>query len=472
MAAYLDDLLICSDSYPQMLERLELVFKKLREAKLRLNPEKCRFCFENTRVVGFLAGRSGLQPDPEKVEAITQIPYPKTVRDVRSFLGAVNFFWRFIKNFSTIAKPLTRLTKSDILFNFGEEEKQAFNSLKKALCEQPVLAILDPKLPTELHTDAAEDGMGATLLQVRAGVKNVIAYFSRTLTAPERNYSIPEKEYLALVQAVSHFHQYLADIKFIVYTDSCFTCFLRQSRLRNYDFEIKHISGRCNVFPDYLSRHAIKELSDEERRLRENPLSVNAIVIDKTKDFIAAQQRDYQIREIIQKKLTDPTAFEVRFYEIQDGILYRKLGKDYRVVIPKNLIREILHEVHSHPFTGAHQGFNKTFMAAKERYYWSGMAADIRSYIRSCRECQESNENTARKQGLLYPLKVNHTFERISLDILGPVRENKGSRYNHSLRIPKPLCHREAFKKLLRQVRFVHSSLMMCSLCLAYLVPY
>ena len=228
---YLDDIIIFSDTKEEHLKRLEAVFQKLAAAGLKLKPSKCFFFREETEYLGHVVSGKGVATNPKKVEAATKWPTPKTVYDVRSFLGFVGYYRRFIKDFSKIAKPIrevitglenqSKRTAKKTLIEWTEAADSAFVHLKKLCTSTPILANPDYQLPFVLHTDSSSEGLGAVLYQKQDGKLRVIAYASRSLSNSESHYPAHKLEFLALKWAVCEkFHEYLYGSKtFEVYTD-------------------------------------------------------------------------------------------------------------------------------------------------------------------------------------------------------------------------------------------------------------
>ncbi|KAL6416826.1 hypothetical protein ACFW04_013132 [Cataglyphis niger] len=216
---YLDDIIIISKTFDDHLRLLTEVFRRLRDARLRLNPEKCKFCVDQLKYLGHVVDRKGIRTDPEKVSAVENWPEPRTVKQIRQFLGMASWYRRFIANFSTIAAPLTSLTRKNAKWKWGAEETTAFRELKKTLVSAPVLACPDFARRFVLQTDASASGLGAVLTQNFEEGERVIAYASRTLNSAEKNYSATELECLAVVWGIRRMKGYLEGYPFTVITD-------------------------------------------------------------------------------------------------------------------------------------------------------------------------------------------------------------------------------------------------------------
>jgi hypothetical protein len=198
VVVYFDDILIYSKSMEEHLDHLRAVFNALRDARLFGNLEKCTFCTDRVSFLGYVVTPQGIEVDQAKVEAIQGWPVPKTITQVRSFLGLAGFYRRFVKDFSTIAAPLNELTKKGVPFSWGTTQENAFTMLKDKLTHAPLLQLPDFNKTFELECDASGIGLGGVLLQEGKPV----AYFSEKLSGPVLNYSTYDKELYALVRTL------------------------------------------------------------------------------------------------------------------------------------------------------------------------------------------------------------------------------------------------------------------------------
>ena len=301
---YLDDIIIYAGSPEEHLERLRAVFDKLRLAGLKLKPSKCTFFQQEITYLGHIVSDKGIATDPSKIEKVKHWPVPSTVNEVRSFLGFVGYFRKYIKGFSQIAKPLCNLTAgletsskkaaSKIKVKWTEIEQQAFDTLKSACVSAPVLGYADFSKPFILHTDSSLDGLGAVLYQIDENDhKKPIAFASRGLTKSERNYPAHKLEFLALKWAVTDkFKEYLYGAPFQVFTDNNpLTYVLTTAKLdattqrwvaalASYDFEIFYRAGKHNLDADALSRIKWPDELNEILIDRKSYVQINKEVID------------------------------------------------------------------------------------------------------------------------------------------------------------------------------------------------
>ncbi|GBM92206.1 Retrovirus-related Pol polyprotein from transposon 297 [Araneus ventricosus] len=279
--------------------------------------------FKEVSYLGHIISADGVKTDPEKTNAVVDWPRPETVHDLRSFLGLCTYYRRFVRNFSAIARPLHKLTEARSNFNWTEECEKSFNSLKQALITSPVLTY--PRTDKEfiLDTDASNEGIGAVLFQKIGNEECVIAYFSKSLGKPERNYCVTRKELLAIVKSIEHFHHYLYGRKFLLRTDHASLGWLLNfrepegqisrwiQRLQEYDFEIQHRKRTSHGNADALTRIPCKEsckhcTNAEKKFGMETDISMKVLNTEdpwSSSEVQKAQLEDPAIRPILEKKL-------------------------------------------------------------------------------------------------------------------------------------------------------------------------
>ena len=228
--------------------------------------------------LGHVVSEEGLRPNPRLLDSIRKIAVPTTVTEVRSFLGLVGYYRRFIKGFSEIATPLNRLLEKGKEIQWTVECQRAFDTLKEHLLAEPIVAYPDFELPFKLYTDASNFGLGAILAQVQGGKERIICCASRSLNKSERNYPATKKECLAVVWGIKMFRSYLLPRKFEVFTDHHSLQWLRSMKsenallyrwaaaLEDYDFEIKHRPGKKQGHIDGLSRLPVMGVWQQQKR--------------------------------------------------------------------------------------------------------------------------------------------------------------------------------------------------------------
>ena len=217
---YIDDILITGKTEKEHLDNLAAVLQKLREHGLRVKKEKCEFMKSCVEYLRHKIDAEGLHALDSKVKAITNAPAPKNAQELRSFLGLLNYYGRFIPNLASILHPLNELLRRNTEWKWSEECNQAFKLAKDKLVSADVLAHYDSTLPLKLAADALAYGIGAVISHsLPDGTEHPIAFASRTLSASERNYSQVEKEALALIFGVKRFHTYVYGRQFTLITD-------------------------------------------------------------------------------------------------------------------------------------------------------------------------------------------------------------------------------------------------------------
>ena len=217
---YLDDILVTGRSNEEHIRNLRTVLQRLQEHGVRLRREKCSFFQNSVEYLGYLITAEGVHTTSKKVEAVVEVPAPQNVSELRSFLGLLNYYGKFIPNLASILHPLHSLLRSGQPWNWSHCCQRAFETAKKSLVEAPLLAHYDQDLPIALAGDASTYGVGAVIShKMPDGTERPLAFASRTLSASERNYSQVEKEALSLIFGIKRFHQYLYGCHFTLITD-------------------------------------------------------------------------------------------------------------------------------------------------------------------------------------------------------------------------------------------------------------
>ncbi|GJU18473.1 reverse transcriptase domain-containing protein, partial [Tanacetum coccineum] len=266
MEVFMDDFLVFGDSFSSCLANLDKMLKRCEDTKLALNWEKSHFMVKEGIVLGHKISRKGIEVDKAKVDVISKLPHPTTVKGIRSFLGHAGFYRRFIKDFSKISRPMTHLLEKNTPFIFSEDCILAFQTLKKKLTEAPILIAPNWDQPFEIMCDASDYAIGAVLGQRIEKHFRPIHYASKTMTEAETNYTTTEKEMLAVVYAFEKFRSYLIMNKSVVYTDHSALKYLFNKKdakarllrwvllLQEFDFKVIDTKGAENYAADHLSR--------------------------------------------------------------------------------------------------------------------------------------------------------------------------------------------------------------------------
>jgi hypothetical protein len=448
---YLDDLLIFSETIEDHVRRMRSVFNRVREANFKLNVAKCTFAVPEVVYLGHVVNKQGVDPNPSKVSAIKNFPRPKTVKDVRSFLGLSGYYRAFIRNYAATSRPLTSLTKKNEQFKWTDLQQQAFDNLKAALTSDSVLAHPRFDQPFILSTDASDYAISAILSQLHDNKERPISFASRMLNAAERNYSTTRKELLAVVFGTQIHRCFLYGRKFEVVTDHAALKWLitvknhhcaRLTRwvlkLAEYDFDIEHKADKKHVNADCLSRHIISVTTAGDRKPLDDKLS-NALTRDTVR---TAQQHDVFCKELLSKARSGNGSV---YLISEDGLLY--MGSDLehaKLVVPEKLIQPIIEAHHDKVFAG-HQGVKRTRDLVKLNYFWPSMNQDIENYVDKCDSYSKFKVGRQPIAPLGELPETTTPFELVSIDICGPYPETRrGDRYlltfiDHFSRYPEAI---------------------------------
>ncbi|KAJ8352284.1 hypothetical protein SKAU_G00237600 [Synaphobranchus kaupii] len=463
---YLDDLLVHASDFQQALANLTDVLAAIRQAGLRLNPKKCQLLRRETAFLGHIVSERGVATDPSKVAAVRDWPVPGNVGELRSFLGLASYYRRFVRDFATLASPLHRLTDKCRPFVWQEEQSMAFDQLRAALTEAPVLAYPDAQRPFIVDTDASNTGVGAVLSQEDEDGERVVAYYSRALGKAERNYCVTRRELLAVVRALHHFRPYLQGSHFLLRTDHASLTWLLTfkdpegqvarwlEQLQGYDFEIRHRAGRLHGNADALSRRpcAAQECRYCSRQEERDQVSPDVAVVQASGDaegwlpltpmeLREAQEADSTLGKVRswleagqrpERSVVSAESPEVKsYYSLysslvqRDGLLYRRWqapgrGSDIlQLLVPRALRPDVLRLVHGLVGAG-HFGNNKTLHRLRGKFHWPGCRHDVELHVHCCDSCTAQKGPSQRSRAPLQQHLVGAPMERVGVDVLGP----------------------------------------------------
>ena len=395
---------------------------------------------------------NGIKPDPGLVDSVTGFPHPKKVKDIQSFLGLTGYYRKFIKDYAKISEPLLRLIRShqklkrsthDI--EWSADCNTAFELLKNALTQAPILRAPNFDQPFILELDACDYGLGVVLTQEYDNGKFVIAYASRTQTAAERNYSPTEKEALAIYWATKHFRPYLEGTTIYIRSDCRALQWLLSikdlsGRLARWAIslsafnivDIKYKPGRTNTNSDTLSRYPLPNLNSLTTSDQLSPFNIwdDCTLLD---DIKTEQHKDPHLGPIIRELANPSHPLDQNRHQpfiLINSILYkgrsprkylgeRFIGLPYLLVIPRSKQQELLSWAHDHP-TAGHGGREKTLYRLLNRVYWQGIRQDVNHYVQRCEACQKYKYPNQLSNPPLQMHLVREPWHTIGVDIMGP----------------------------------------------------
>jgi hypothetical protein len=414
VVVYFDDILIYSKEIDEHISHLRQVLDVLRKESLYANLKKCDFCMDRIVFLGYVVSAKGIEMDEAKVKAIQEWPTPKSITDVRSFHGLASFYRRFVKDFSTIASPLTEIVKKAVGFKWGEEQENAFSLLKSKLISAPLLSLPDFNKAFEIECDASGIGIGAILMQE----KWPITYFSEKLNGATLNYPTYDKELYVVVRALETWQHYLWPREFVIHTNHQSLKHLKgQGKLSRrhakrvefieiFPYVIKYKQGQENVVADALSR----------RYVLLNTLNTKLLGFKYIKELYLD---DHDFRAIYD---TCKVSAKDKYFR-HDGFLF----KENKLCVPNCSLCELLvREAHGGGLMG-HFGITKTLEVLHKHFYWPNMKRDVQRMCDRCITCRQAKSRVM-PHGLYTPLPVpKEPWVDISMDfILGLPRSRKG----------------------------------------------
>ena len=430
----LDDILVSGRSTEEHLEILEEVFKRLQEHGIRLNRAKCIFFQQGLEFLGHWIDVNGIRPLPQKMDAIVDAKSPTNVTELKSYLGLLNYYGKFVPDLATILHPLHDLLQKDATWKWTEECERAFVRSKEQLQGSPLLVHYDLKKPLRLACDASAYGVGAVISHVMEnGEERPIAFASRTLSASERNYSQIEKEALSIVFGVKKFHSYLYGRQFTLITDhkplvtilgpKTGVPTLAAARMQRwalilaaYQYDIEYRKSAEHANADAMSRLVQSTVKDEFETeafvvsyVDELPITAGDLASATGKDPVLARVYDMTLHgwpQAIEDPLLQPYFSRREELSVDQGCLLWGL----RVVIPGRYRDRLLDELHQE-----HHGICRMKSLARGYLWWPGLDTDIARRVSGCQVCASVGKSPPKAP--LHPWKWPvKPWERIHID--------------------------------------------------------
>lgn len=422
--AYIDDILIVSDNEDQHLSHLRQLFDRLSSNGVLINSSKCVLGSTKVKFLGFEVSGEGIKPLPDKVQAIMDFPKPTTAKDLRRFLGMLNFYRRFLPNAATQHSPLNDLLTDNVKGNtpikWTPEGDDAFRICKESLSKAVLLSYPAPNTPLAIMCDASDRAVGAVLQQKVENRWQPLSFFSKKLSPAQKKYSAYDRELTAIYLALKFFLHMVEGREFIIFTDHkpltyAFQqkpekCSPRQFRhleyIGQFCTDIQHISGQDNVVADTLSRVDTISFSLDYEALARSQIS--------DKELLQYLKPDSSLQL---KQVAVPGSNSLLYCDCSTSSVRPFITKDFR--------RAVFDSVHSL----SHPGMNATIKLATQRFVWPSIKSDCRKWTRSCLACQKSKitRHNWTPVGNFAPPSAR--FDHIHIDLVGPLPISDGFRF-------------------------------------------
>lgn len=450
--SFIDDTVAFTKTVEEHIELLTEIFRRLKKYGFTIKFEKCKFLETSVKYLGFIIDQNGIHPCPEKVETIQNLPQPENVSQLRSLLGSINHYSKFIPKMKQIRAPLDELLKKGKNWEWSNQCKHSFDKFKEILSSDLMLTHYNPSLPIVVSADASSEGLGCTIRhQFPDKSMKVIQYASRSLTPAEKNYSQIEKEGLALIFAVTKFHKYIFGRRFILETDHKPLLSIFGSKkgipvhtanrlqrwsltLQNYDFEIRYIKTESFGYADVLSRLIPKKPSQNEdmvvaaiqaeeeesildHQIQNLPITFKKVQTFTSKDKILNQVKKYITTKWPEKQELQNEAEILSFFRKRESLYIVKncIMSGDRLVIPSKLRDPIIKQLHK-----GHPGIVNMKSIARSYVYWPGIDKQLEEFVKQCSSCQEVAKQPTKTLLHSWPIP-SEAWERVHADYAGPL---------------------------------------------------
>ena len=424
---YIDDILIFSKTFEEHLKHIELVLNAVEKEGFKLKLEKCNFAKSSIKYLGHIIENNFVRPLSDNLKAIENFPQPKSKKNVRQFLGKINFYYKYLENAVKVLEPLHNLLRKDTPFIWSETCDNAFQNVKKYLCSSPILQIYDYEKPVYIFTDASGEGFGAVLKQPKENNElHPVAYFSKKLSPAQKKKKAIYLECMAIKEAIIYWQYWLIGRKFIVITDHKPLESLRVKArtdeelgdlvyyLSQYDFILMYSPGKGNVEADTLSRNPVLEHFEGNEDIL---TVVNLITVEEIKN---------------DQKENKETIMDSKNVKYKGEIVYKSIRGNERIFLSQEKGKELIEKIH---YRLGHIGSHHTLLHIRPHYYFPNMDEMVKSYCNSCDICKKNKTRRGRSIGLLSQLgPASAPYEIMSIDTVGGFSGNNSKkRYLHIL---------------------------------------
>ena len=455
LTCYIDDLLIASKSFDEHVNNLDAVFTSLQDQNYTLSLEKSLFLQKKVNFLGYVLSVDGVEPEPERLDIIKKFAVPKNKQELQSFLGVLNWYRQFSYKYSDKTAIFRELMSDKNLWVWTNEHQKAFEEIKNNFIDCTMLSHVNFDLTFYLQTDASDNGISGVLYQIDAqGNHFLISIVTRLLKSAEINYTVTEKELLAIIFSIFKFNSYLMGREFIIITDHKALEFLNRARFLNfrlirwslflqcYSFTVKYCPGRDNVVADFFSRNPEGQFAKHDKKTQiipylhhhiadaEHPV-INHLFIksqiednilpEKLKNILTLQKQDKYIQNLMNSK---KNVFEKYFYLYNRILFYRDKKGKYQIVIPEMLVEELTCFIHDK--LGHYPGYYKTLSYIRTYYFWNKMKRDIKMFIQKCDLCQRVKVVNYEMEGRYRLVKSQCPNDLVTVDFYGPLPRSIG----------------------------------------------
>lgn len=424
---YIDDILIFSKSFTEHIEHLTALLEAIKKEGFRLKFTKCKFAENSVKYLGHMISNNSIRPIKDNLISIRNFPTPRSQKNVRQFLGKINFYNKYIPNIAITLDPLHNLLRKGQQFLWTKECQDSFEKMKELLCSQPVLEIYDPELPIYIYTDASIQGIGAVIKQKQENdEEKPVGYFSKKLNNSQKKKKAIYLECLAIKEAIQYWQYWLMGKRFTVFSDHKPLEKLNiKSRtdeelgeliyyLSQYDFIVKYSPGKENLEADCLSRNPVLEAHEngDEKLKLVNLVKLNRIIED--------QRNNQNLQDMKNKTIQ------------KNKIYYKKIKTKEKIILSEDFSIELITQIHKEY---CHIGVRQLENKIKPFYTAKNLTQNIKKICKNCATCKKNKTRGQEKFGLMSHLgPAKEPFEIMSIDTIGGFGGTRSTkRYLHLL---------------------------------------